>query len=205
MALCTAGAPLSAQSGPSLVPGEVVRVDRDFVGTLMSIDEATLVIIGEGEPTCWPGIGHGEGPRCDPAPSVRRVVDWRGTTVERQLSGQGHTLRTLAGFAIGAVAFAPVGYLTGPSLGYGKVDGCARGATGPVGYCGNPIDADVLARTQRTRDQRRGALFLGVLGGTMGAFVARRLANDWLEVRPPATLASDEPWTVGLRVPAGGR
>lgn len=116
--------PLLAQAGGLLTPGDVVRIDNDFVGTLMSIDESTLTIIGEGKPTCWPGIRHGEAPRCDPAPSVRRVIDWRGATVERQLVERSYTKNVVLGFLIGAVAAGPIGYATGPSLGYGEISVC---------------------------------------------------------------------------------
>ncbi len=63
--LAGAGA-ASGQAEATLTPGDVVRVNHDFVGTLMSIDgETTLTVMGEGRPVCWPGIGHGDAPRCE--------------------------------------------------------------------------------------------------------------------------------------------
>jgi hypothetical protein len=186
-----------------LTPGDVVRVDGDFIGTLMSIeDESTLTVIGEGERRCYPGQAHGEGPRCDPAPSIRRVVDWHGTTVERQLVEVRHTRRTILGAFIGGAALAPIGYLTGPSLGYGKVDACTSAATG--GFCPDPITDEELDARQRSRDQLRGALLFGIVGATMGALLARTTADEWIEVHPPSS-AGGGGLSFSLRVPTRGR
>ena len=193
------GAEGQSTSESELTPGDVVRVDRDFVGTLMSIeDESTLTVLGEGERRCYPGQAHGEGPRCDPAPSIRRVVDWNGAIIERQLADVGHTRRTLLGALVGGGVLAPIGYLSGPSLGYGRVEGCTASTRG--GFCANPITAEELESRQRSRDQLRGALFFGVVGATMGALVARTTADEWVEVRPPAS-AREGGWSLALRLP----
>lgn len=206
--------PLLAQAGGLLTPGDVVRIDNDFVGTLMSIDESTLTIIGEGKPTCWPGIRHGEAPRCDPAPSVRRVIDWRGTTVERQLVERSYTKNVVLGFLIGAVAAGPIGYATGPSLGYGEISVCLEdgapfhGQSTPIpGWrCPtDPIPREEADQLQRAQDQKRGAFFFSLIGGSVGAIVARRLANDWLVILPPASVRGDESWSMELRLPLPAR
>jgi hypothetical protein len=196
--------PVLAQSGSALTPGDVVRVDHEFVGTLMSISpDATLTVLGEGKPICWPGIGHGDAPRCDPAPPVRRVVDWRGVTVERQLAEQSHIRRTAVGSLIGAAVAVPLGYLTGPGLGYGEIDGCYENASAVT--CGDPIPRTEFEARQRARDQKRGAIFFGAVGATLGAIVARRTANDWIEVRPPVAGGGEPAWSLGLRLPVGQR
>jgi len=188
-----------AESEGVLTPGDVVRLDRDFVGTLMSIEGATtLTVIGEGKQRCYPGQAHGEGPRCDPAPSIRRVIDWHGTTVERQLVEARHTKRTVVGALIGSGIMAPIGYLTGPSLGYGKVEGCTSGA---VLSCADPTPPDVLERRQRARDRLRGSLLFGVVGATMGALVARATVEEWVVVRPPSA-SGQGAWSLSLRFPA---
>lgn len=203
LAVLTPAATVAAQNGgDDLTPGEVVRIDRETVGTLMAIEEARLTILTEGKQRCWPGISHGEGPRCDPAPSIRQVVDWRTSTVERQDTEQSFTLRTIVGFLAGAAAGAPIGYLTGPSLGYGGISGCADDM---AVRCDDPLPRAEYDARQRSQDQRRGALFFGVIGGTAGAIVARRLADEWVEVHPPASLMGDGSWTVGLRVPLDPR
>jgi hypothetical protein len=203
IALC-GRTPVLAQSESALTPGDVVRVDHEFVGTLMSISpDATLTVLGEGKPICWPGIGHGDAPRCDPAPSVRRIVDWRGVTVERQLVEQSHTRRTVVGFLIGAAVAVPFGYLTGPGLGYGEIDGCYENTS--ANACDNPIPRTEFEARQRAQDRKRGAIFFGAVGATVGAMVARRTANEWIEVRPPVAGGGESAWSLGLRLPLGGR
>lgn len=195
--------PAFAQDGEEeLTPGDVVRIDGETVGTLMSIDEAQLTIFAEGKQRCWPGIGHGEGPRCDPAPTVRQVVDWRTSTVERQLEERSHTRRTILGALLGAAVGGPIGYLSGPSLGYGRIDACVASETA---FCGDAISREEADARQRSQDQRRGTLFLGVVGATAGAILARSLADQWVQVEPPASLVGSEAWSVLLRVPLDSR
>lgn len=188
-----------AQSAEMLTPGDVVRIDYDFVGTLMSVEQSTLTIIGEGKPICWPGLRHGEAPRCDPAPSIRRVVDWRRATVERQLVEQSYLKRTAVGFLIGAAVMAPIGFVTGPTLGYGKISACVE--VSETRLCTVSIPQEEADVIQRAQDQRRGAFFFSMVGGSVGAIVARRLANEWLVVQPPTSIGADAPWSLALRVP----
>lgn len=205
LALLLPAAPVAAQNGGDageLAPGEVVRIDGDVVGTLMAIDDARLTILTEGKPRCWPGISHGEAPRCDPAPSVRQVVDWRTSTVERHDGERSYARRTIVGFLVGVAVGAPAGWLTGPALGYGGIDACVQETTN---FCADPIPRAEADAQQRSQDQRRGALFFGVIGGTAGAIIARRLADEWVEVRPPASLRSDDPWSVAVRLPLDRR
>lgn len=203
LALLGGAAPLLGQSDDALNPGDVVRVDHEFVGTLMSIDAGrTLTLLGEGKPTCWPGIGHGEGPRCDPAPVVRRVVEWHGATIERQLVEIPYLRRTIVGGLLGAIALAPVGYLTGPTLGYGKLQGCVEVTLTQV--CDNPISREDFDTRQRARDQRRGTAAFAVLGASIGAIVARKTIDEWVVIEPPG-LADEGAWSLSLRVPLQGR
>ena len=195
-ALLASGAPTLAQSADELTPGDVVRIDRDFVGTLMAIQEGTLIVIGEGEPTCVAGMTPGEAPRCNPAPSVRRVVDWPGSTLERQLVGQSHSKRMALGALIGAAVLGSVGYATGPSLGYGKLDACFE--------CRRRTSREDFDKAQEASDQKRGAMFFSVVGATAGAIIAKQSVNDWIEVQPPASIGGDGPWSVGLRIPLPG-
>jgi len=122
--------------------------------------------------------------------------------LERQLVELSYTKRTLVGFLIGAVALAPVGYATGPSLGYGKVDGCIDIALTPA--CTDPLPPEEFERRQRAQDQKRGAFAGALLGGSVGAIVARKTANEWIEVRPPGLSANEGGWTVGVRLPVAG-
>lgn len=171
--------PILAQSAEMLTPGDVVRIEYDFGGTLMSVDQSTLTIIGEGKPICWPGLRHGEAPRCDPAPSVRRVVDWHGATVERQLVDQSYLKRTAVGFLIGAVAMGPIGYATGPSLGYGKIPACIEVSASRL--CTESIRQEEADRIQKGPRPEAGGLLLfdgGRLGRRdRGSKVGKRVAR----------------------------
>lgn len=199
--LLIAAAPAIAQEADQgISPGDVVRIDREVVGTLMSIENARLTVLTEGKPRCWPGIGHGDAPRCDPVPAIRQVFDWRSTTVERQQLQRSYAKRTIVGFILGAAAGAPFGYATGPTLGYGEVDACYVSAETPGSQCPNPLPQAEVESLQRARDQKRGALFFGAVVGTAGAIIARRLADDWVEIRPPGSLGGEEGWTLGVRL-----
>ena len=123
--------------------------------------------------------------------------------MERQLVGQSYLKRTVVGFLIGAVAMGPIGYATGPSLGYGKIQACVEvSATQLCTVSLSQEEAEVL---QRAQDQRRGAFFFSLMGGSVGAIVARRLANEWLVIQPPTSIGGDAPWSVALRVPLPAR
>ncbi len=109
----------------------------------------------------------------------------------------------MLGFLIGAVAMGPIGYATGPSLGYGKIDACYE--VSDTRLCTDSLSREEFDRLQRSQDQSRGALAFALFGGTVGAIVARRTANEWLLVEPPATAGGGEAWTVGVRVPLTNR
>lgn len=192
-----------AQDAGALTLGEVVRIDHDFVGTLMSIEDGGhLRVMGAGKPTCRASLRHAEAPICDPAPTVWREVEWSDATVERQLVEIAYTRRMIVGFILGAAVAGPIGYATGPSLGYGEVSACV---TDPNEPCNDPVSREELDQLQRSQDQKRGAGFFGVVGGTIGAIIARRTANEWVEVQPPRPGVPSDGWTVGVRVPTGGR
>ena len=199
--LAAAASPLSGQEESALNPGDVVRVDHDFVGTLMSISgSSTLTVLGEGKQRCWPGIQHGEAPRCDPAPLVRRVVDWNETTIERQLVGVSYMRRMVLGGLVGAAVMAPIGRLTGPSLGYGKIPECVDVSV--TRLCTNPISFEEFETRQRAQDQKRGTFVGAFFGASVGAIVARKTADEWVQLSPPA-LSGTQSWDLELRVPTG--
>ena len=96
--------------------------------------------------------------------------------------------RMTVGFLIGAAIGGPIGWATGPSLGYGKVGQCTEPSGGI--YCKGPITWDEFHRLQKLQDQQRGAVFMGVVTGTVGAILARRMADEWIEVYPPGMTPS---------------
>ena len=86
----------SAQSN-GLTPGQVVRIDRDFVGTVMSVtDETTVTVMGSGAPKCYAGINHGDPPRCDTAPAIRRVPPAKASSSKRPSGPFQSTVRAVA-------------------------------------------------------------------------------------------------------------
>jgi hypothetical protein len=126
--------------------------------------------------------------------------------VERQQLQQSYTKRTIVGFLLGAAAGAPFGYATGPTLGYGQVDACyLSDDTTSTSQCPSPSPREEVESLQRSRDQKRGALFFSAVFGTAGAIIARRLADDWVEIRPPGSVGSEDGWTVGVRLPLDAR
>ncbi len=123
--------------------------------------------------------------------------------MERQLVGQSHAKRTAVGFLIGAALMAPIGYATGPSLGYGTISACVEVSDSRL--CAEPILREEKEALQRARDQKRGAFFFSLIGGSLGAIIARRMADDWLVVQPPASFDGDGLWSMEFKVPLSER
>ena len=107
---------------------------------------------------------------------------------------------TLGGGVIGGGVFAALGYFIGPVVGFGKVSGCTAQESNT--YCVNPVSKSELDAQQKVRDQRRGAFFFGVVGGTFAAVMARKLSVGWVEFTPTAPLRSNEGWGMSVTVPA---
>jgi hypothetical protein len=194
---------LAGQEATSeLFAGDSVRVDGVLVGRVLRVEGSTATVLSREKPKCRAGEGHGDAPICDPAPVIRRDIDLRYSTVERRMQKGNVTKRTAVGGVLGAVAFGALGYVVGPSIGFGKVDGCV-----PVPGSAIPCDpddvvpADELEARQKQSDQRRGALFFGVVGGTASAILARKLSTGWVRFEPALPVGEGEPWGLTVVIP----
>lgn len=189
-----------AQEAVRLFAGDSVRVDGEIVGRILNIEGPTMVVISHEAPRCRAGERHGEAPICDPAPLVRHTLDMGEVTIERRLEQSHFMTRTVVGGILGAGAFGAIGYFIGPEIGFGRVDGCLINsfscATGEVRYTQEQIDA-----RQKASDQKRGALFFGVIGGTATAVLVTRLSKGWVRIQPIVAVGN-EPWGLGFSVPA---
>jgi hypothetical protein len=89
----------------------------------------------------------------------------------------------------------------GPSIGFGKVDGCliASATTGCLAQ--DVVPADVLEARQRRSDQTKGALFFGVIGGTATAIFARKLSSGWVTLEPAVPMHPDDTWGLRVEIP----
>lgn len=192
---------LSAQDTTSeLFAGDSIRVDGELVGRVLSIEGQNLTMVSRGKPQCRAGLMHGDAPVCDPAPIRRETMALNDVSVERRMQ-KGHlTMRTVLGGVLGAAAFGAAGYFIGPSFGFGKIDGCVEVSASQL--CSNPVDQDVLRADQKISDQRRGAFFFGLLGGSFTAIMARKLSVGWVRVAPSVPVAPTDPWSVSFTVPA---
>jgi hypothetical protein len=189
---------LAAQSAGDLLAGDSVRVDGVLIGRVIRVDGTVATVMSREKPRCRAGEMHGDAPICDPAPVIRREIDLSRSTVELRTEKGSRNTRTLVGGLLGAAAFGAAGYLIGPSVGFGKVDGClvASATTGCLAE--DVVPADVLEARQRSADQKKGALFFGVIGGTATAIFARKLSAGWMMLEPVVPMHPDDPW--GLRV-----
>ena len=198
-----AGAPLAAQEEVRLFAGDSVRVDGRIVGRILSVDGSNLVVISREAPRCRAGQAHGEAPVCDPAPLVRHTLDLNEVVIEERREAPHLMLRTIGGGILGAAAFGTAGYFFGPSIGFGRVDGCLVTdsnidcATGETRYT-----ADELAARQKRSDQRKGAFFFGVIGGSATAVLVNKLSVGWVRVQPVVSVDSASPWGLNVSVPA---
>lgn len=191
-----------AQQAATLSAGDSIRVDGEIVGRVLSIDGRAMYVVSREAPRCRAGLMHGDAPICDPSPIVRHTVSLDEVTVERRMAKSHLTLRMLAGGVLGAAALGVVGYALGPELGFGRVDGCVEGGHSLCRSGDSRYTEDEYAALQRRADQRKGAFFFGVLGGTGGAVLARKLSVGWVRIEPIISAGPSEPWGLGFTVPA---
>ena len=193
----------SAQEGVRLSAGDSIRVDGDIVGRVLSIEGQTMTVVSRAAPRCRAGEMHGDAPICDPAPLVRHTMAVDEVLIERRSEKPHLMARTVIGGVLGAGAFGAAGYFIGPSIGFGRVDGCLLNAsavscaTGERRYTQAEIDA-----RQKSSDQQKGAFFFGVIGGTATAILVNKLSKGWVRVEPIVTAGDPDSWGLSLHLPA---
>jgi len=183
-----------------LLAGDSIRVNGTVVGRVLSVEGNTFTLLSRGKPICRAGEMHGEAPICDPAPIQRRTLLFGEVSLERRMEKGNPALWTLGGAVLGGGISAILGYVIGPKVGFGKVDGCTAQESNT--YCVNPISSSELASEQKARDQIRGASFFGIVGGTFAAVMARKLSVGWVEFRPTVPARENGDWGVSVTVPA---
>mgnify|MGYP001815902512 CR=1 FL=1 len=201
LALLASTADLHAQdTTDELFAGDSVRVDGVLIGRVIRVEGHTATVTSREKPRCRAGEGYGDAPICDPAPVIRREIDLRYSTVERRLEKRNPNAWTAIGAVVGGAAFAGLGYALGPVVGFGKVDGCPDPV---VPGCSQEdyVPPDELEARQRQQDQRRGAAFFGVLGGTASAIFARKLSTGWVRFEPSFPTTGDGPWGLTVVLP----
>ena len=196
-------ADLDAQGSAAsdLLAGDSVRVDGVLVGRVLRVDGAMATVLSRQKPRCRAGEMHGDAPICDPAPVIRREIDLTRSTVELRTQKGNPTTRTVIGGVLGAAAFGAAGYFIGPSIGFGKVDGCLEASRTTGCLEEDVVPADVLEARQRSSDQQKGAFFFGVIGGTASAIFARKLSSGWVTLTPAVPMEPDEPWGLSVSIP----
>lgn len=193
----------SAQEAPvQLFAGDSIRIDRTTIASVLAVDGNRLVAISRAKPRCRAGERHGEAPICDPAPLIRQDVDLREVTIEKRAPKGNVNRRTMVGGVVGAAAFGAVGYLVGPSIGFGKVPGweCVE-VSNPIGCPGGPVPRDEYETQQKAQDQKRGAFFFGVIGGSAAAIFARKLSVGWVRIEPVVPVSPADGWGVNFALP----
>ena len=202
LALTSTAAPLRAQSTTSdLFAGDSVRVDGVLIGRVLRVDGHTATVTSREKPKCRAGERHGEAPVCDPAPVIRREIDLRYSTVDRRLQKRNPNTWSAIGAVVGGAAFAGLGYVIGPQVGFGKVDGCPEISVTKGCSEEDYVPPDELEQLQRQSDQRRGAFFFGVIGGTASAIFARKLSTGWVRFEPTFPTSGDEGWGLNVAIP----
>ena len=201
--LLSGAAELRAQgyAASDLLAGDSVRVDGVLVGRVLRVDGVMATVLSRQKPRCRAGEMHGDAPICDPAPVIRREIDLTRSTVERRTVKGNPTTRTIVGGVLGAAAFGAAGYFIGPSIGFGKVEGCLEVSRSTGCLEEDVVPADVLESRQRTSDQQKGALFFGVIGGTATAIFARKLSSGWVTLTPAVPLEAGEAWGLTVSIP----
>lgn len=196
LSLAVLGAHVSAQSETGVAIGDTVRIDGEFVGRITSMQSSVATVLGQGEARCTAPTRHGEAPVCDPPPMVRNTYDLSTVSVERPSTG-GKTKRLIIAGVLGGAVGAVVGRSVGPSIGFGQVYECV------VVYgretCSNREFTS--PEVQRASDQKRGALYFGVITGTVAVIVANKLSNDWVRVEPVVPVRAEGGWGVALTLP----
>jgi hypothetical protein len=201
-ALLLATAPLEAQETTrELFAGDSVRVDGVLIGRVISVEGPIAMVTSREKPSCRAGERHGEAPICDPAPVIRRQIDLRVSTVERRLEKRNPNTWTAIGAVAGGALFGGLGYAIGPSVGFGKVDGCSEVSITLGCSQEDYVPPDELEAKQRKSDQRRGAFFFGVVGGTATAIFARKFSTGWVRFEPSFPLSDEEGWGLNVFLP----
>lgn len=202
VALCALAADARGQDTTAeLFAGDSVRVDGVLIGRVLRVEGHTATVTSREKPRCRAGERHGEAPICDPAPVIRRDVDLRYSTVERRLQKRDPNKWTAIGAVVGGAVFAGAGYAIGPSVGFGKVDGCSEISVSQGCSPEDYVPPDELEELQKKQDQRRGALFFGVIGGTASAIFARKFSTGWVRFEPSFPTNEAEGWGVTVVVP----
>ena len=187
-----------------LFAGDSVRVDGEIVGRILSIEGSNMVVISREAPRCRAGQAHGEAPVCDPAPLVRHTMDVGDVVIEQRVEKPNLMLRTIGGGLLGAAAFGTAGWFFGPSIGFGRVEGCIQGASNITCATGEPrYTAEKLESLQKESDQQKGALFFGVIGGTATAVLVNKLSQGWVRVQPVMSVdPAAESWGLSVSIPS---
>lgn len=197
------GAGVAAQEPVELFAGDSIRVDGEIVGRILSIQGPTMIVVSREAPRCRAGEGHGDAPICDPAPLVRHTMNMDEVIIEQRLEKPHLMTRTVIGGLLGAGAFGVAGYFIGPEIGFGRVDGCLVNSSevscgsGEKRYTQEQIDARQLAS-----DQKKGAFFFGVIGGTATAVLVNKLSKGWVRIEPVIAVSDEDPWGLSVSVPA---
>lgn len=160
-----------------------------------------FTFLSRGKPVCRAGQMHGDAPICDPAPMLRETLALDEVSLERRATKSNQGLWTLGGGLLGVAAFGAVGYAIGPSVGFGKVAGCTAEDVGET-YCPNPVTREELDADQKSRDQRIGAFFFGLVGGTFTAIMARKMTVGWVRINPTMPVLPEEGWGMSVTLPS---
>jgi len=194
---------VAAQEEARLSAGDSIRVDGVMVGTVLNISGPVMTVVTRSAPRCRAGEMHGDAPICDPAPLVRHTMNLEEVTIERRLPKSRLNLRTIAGGVIGGAAFAAAGHAFGPTIGFGRVQGCLVSDSNITCSTGEQrYEPDVLAARQKKSDQEKGMVFFGLIGGTATAILVRKLSVGWVRISPTIAVGGDEPWGLSFTLPA---
>ena len=203
IASLVATTPVSGQEAVRLSAGDSIRVDRQIVGRILSIEGPTMTVVSREAPRCRAGEMHGDRPICDPAPLVRHTMDLDNVVIERRAENSHLMLRTVGGGLLGAGAFGAAGYFLGPSVGFGTVDGCLINASNVSCRTGEErLTQEEIDRRQKASDQKWGAIFFGVIGGTATGILVNKLSKGWVRIEPILAAGDDDPWGLSVTLPA---
>ena len=191
----------SDQTPPEgLFAGDSIRVNGSVVGRVLSVDGSVFTLMSRGKPVCRAGEMHGDAPICDPAPMRRETLAFDDVTIERRMTKGNPNAWLLGGALLGGAAFAGLGYVIGPSVGFGKVDACTADETQT--FCDNPVSREEVDAQQEARDQRRGAFFFGLMGGTFTAIMAKKLSTGWVQIHPTLPVDDEDGWGMTFTLPS---
>ncbi len=203
--LVVPGATMAQSAGTvQLFAGDSVRINGDRIGRVLSIDGDDLVVVSRDEPRCRAGQMHGEAPVCDPAPLRRTEMKLGSVRIEKRSEKSRINLRTVVAGVVGGAAFALAGREIGPTIGFGKIEGCLDSEDSATQLCSDNdrIDPAEYPRLQREADQRRGMIFFGAIGGTATAILVRKLSIGWVDVTTPTPASPDHGWGLSFTLPS---